>query len=104
MVETLFNGGMVNLQRLLLADNCIAMAGVRTRSSACRACRSSSERSAARFCCSQGEAIAVALGRGALSRLRKLSLKGNALLEDSINRLTSCLHERTVRVYITAYS
>ena len=24
MVETLFNGGMVNLRRLLLADNCIA--------------------------------------------------------------------------------
>ena len=30
MVETLFNGGMVNLRRLLLADNCISTAGVRT--------------------------------------------------------------------------
>ena len=29
MVETLFNGGMVNLHRLLLADNCIGAAGVR---------------------------------------------------------------------------
>ena len=69
MVETLFNGGMVNLHRLLLADNCIGAAG--------------------------GEAVASALGRGALAKLYKLSLGGNNLGEESITRLSSCLVERT---------
>ena len=69
MVDTLFNGGMVNLRRLLLAENCIASAGT--------------------------ESIATALAGGALKRLKKLSLFGNALEEKDINHLCNCLTERT---------
>jgi len=68
MVDTLFNGGMVNLRQLLLADNLISNAG--------------------------SEGLANALGRGALAKLRKLSLSGNAITEASIFHLCTCLLDR----------
>jgi len=68
MVDTLFNGGMVNLKQLLLADNIISNAG--------------------------SESLADALKRGALAKLRKLSLSGNALMDHAVIHLNSCLLER----------
>jgi Ran GTPase-activating protein (RanGAP) involved in mRNA processing and transport len=61
MVDTLFNGGMVNLKQLLLADNIISNAG--------------------------SESLADALKRGALAKLRKLSLSGNALMDHAVIHL-----------------
>ena len=52
-----------------MAENCIASAGT--------------------------ESIATALAGGALKRLKKLSLFGNALEEKDINHLCNCLTERT---------